>query len=208
MNRFKKPFSRTPREQLWLVVKKCNWSWEMRSLFKIFLTFSRIGALTFGGGYSMLPMFQRELVEKNKWLSEEELADYYSISQCLPGIIAVNTASLAGYKHKGRAGGIAASLGVIFPSIVIILIIAAFLSNFSDIPIVQHAFAGIRVCVSVLIINTVIKLWKHAVTDKASLVIFIIVFAASLFTGLPTVVLIVAAGAVGIGLMAIRGIAG
>lgn len=176
----------------------------MRELIKLFLIFARVGALTFGGGYSMLPMFQRELVEKNGWLTEEELTDYYSISQCLPGIIAVNTSALAGYRHKGRAGGIAAALGVIFPSVVIILAIAALISNFSDLPAVQHAFAGIRVCVSVLIINTVVKLWKHAIADKISIVIFLLVFAASLFTNLPTVVLIVAAGVVGIGIMAIR----
>ena len=152
----------------------------------------------------MLPMFQRELVEKTGWLTEAELTDYYSISQCIPGIIAVNTATLAGYKCKGRAGGLAAAFGVIFPSIVIILIIAAFISNFSDIPAVQNAFAGIRVCVCVLIVNTVIKLWKHAVVDRISLAIFILIFAASVFTSLPAAVLVVAAGAVGIGFKAIR----
>ena len=176
----------------------------MHPLIKLFLTFSRIGVCTFGGGYSMLPMFQRELVDKNGWLTAEELTDYYSVSQCLPGIIAVNTSTLAGYKRAGRAGGIAAALGVIFPSIAIILIIAAFISNFAEIPAVQHAFAGIRVCVCVLIINTVVRLWKHAVTDKLTLVIFIAVFAASVFTSLPAAALVAAAGAVGLGIAALR----
>lgn len=176
----------------------------MRPFIKIFLIFARIGVCTFGGGYSMLPMFQRELVEANGWLTENELADYYSVSQCIPGIIAVNTAALAGYKYKGRMGGIVAVIGVIFPSIAIILFIAAFISNFSGIKIVQNAFAGIRVCVCVLIINTVIKLWKHAVTDKFTLIIFVLIFSASVFTSLPAALLVIAAGMAGIALMTVR----
>ena len=176
----------------------------MKKYLKIFITFARIGVLTFGGGYSMLPMFQRDLVEKNKWITEKELTDFFSVSQCVPGIIAVNTSIFAGHRYGGRAGGITAALGMISPSIAIILIIAAFITRFSDIPAVQHAFAGIRVCVCVLIINTVIKLWKSAVVDKAALCIFIVVFAVSVFTNFPVAILVVASGVVGIGLMALR----
>ena len=180
----------------------------MRQLVKIFLTFARIGVFTFGGGYSMLPMFRRELVEKHGWLTDEELTDYYSVAQCIPGIIAVNTSALAGYKQKSRAGGLAAVAGIITPSILIILTIAAFISNFSDIPAVKNAFAGIRVCVCVLIINTVVKLWKSAVVDRLTLAIFIAVFGVSAFTSLPAAVLVVAAGIVGIGFKAVRRAAG
>ena len=176
----------------------------MRQFIKIFLTFARIGAFTFGGGYSMLPMFQRDLVEKNGWLTETEMTDFFSVSQCLPGIIAVNTSVFVGHKQAGRAGGIAAALGIITPSIAIIMIIAAFITRFSDIPAVQNAFAGIRACVCVLIINTIIKLWKSAIVDKISLLIFAVVFAVSFFTSLPVAVLVVAAGAVGIGIKALR----
>jgi len=176
----------------------------MRELIKIYLTFARIGVFTFGGGYSMLPMFQRDLIEKNGWLTEKELTDYFSISQCLPGIIAVNTSMLIGYKQRGRAGGIAAALGMVSPSIIIILIIASFINRFSDIPAVQHAFAGIRACVCVLIINTTIKLWKSAIVDKAALAIFIVIFAVSFFTSFPVAILIVAAGVAGIGINALR----
>lgn len=176
----------------------------MRELIKMYLTFARIGVMTFGGGYSMLPMFQRELVEKNSWITDGELTDYYSVSQCVPGIIAVNTSTLAGYKHRGRAGGVAAALGMISPSIIIILVIAAFISNFSDIAAVQHAFAGIRVCVCVLIINTVIKLWKAAVTDKISLIVFLLVFGVSILTNLSAAILVVASGLIGIGWKFIR----
>ena len=176
----------------------------MRELIKIYLTFARIGVFTFGGGYSMLPMFQRDLIEKNGWLTDKEMTDYFSISQCLPGIIAVNTSMLVGYKKNGRAGGIAAALGMVSPSIIIILIIAAFINRFSDIPAVQHAFAGIRACVCVLIINTTIKLWKSAIVDKATLAIFIVIFTVSFFTSFPVAILIVAAGASGIGINALR----
>ncbi|MFR8165798.1 MAG: chromate transporter [Enterocloster sp.] len=133
----------------------------MNKLLDLFLTFARIGGLTFGGGYAMLPMLQKEVVEKRGWASEEELMDYYAIGQCTPGIIAVNTATFVGQKTAGIAGGIIATLGVVFPSPIIITIIAAFIQNFSDLAIVQNAFAGIRVCVCVPIFNAVVKLWKN-----------------------------------------------
>ena len=132
----------------------------MNEYLDLFLTFARIGGLTFGGGYAMLPMLQREVVEKRGWATEGELMDYYAIGQCTPGIIAVNTATFIGHKNKGILGGIIATLGVVFPSLVIITIIAAFISNFAELAVVQNAFAGIRVCVCVLILNAVIKLWK------------------------------------------------
>jgi len=163
-----------------------------------------IGAFTFGGGYSMLPMFKRELVEKNGWLSDNEMTDIFSVGQCLPGVIAINTSVFVGYRQKGVPGSIVAALGVSFPSVVIILIIAAFISNFADIPVVQSAFAGIRVCVSVLILNTVIKLWKQAIADKLAIVIFSVVFLISVFTNVQVAILVVAAGAAGIAISALR----
>jgi len=172
---------------------------------KLLFSFSYIGVFTFGGGYSMLPMFQRVLVEKNKWLAEEELTDLFSISQCLPGIIAANTAVFVGYKQKGILGGIAAALGVALPSLIIILAIAASLSHFTDIPIVQKAFTGLRVCVSVLIINVVIKLRKHSVIDIASALVFAAVFLVSVFKLLPIAFIVVLAGLCGIIITMLRG---
>lgn len=153
----------------------------MNIYLNIFLTFARIGGLTFGGGYTMLPIIQKEIVEKKKWVSAEDVLDYYAIGQCLPGIIAVNTAIFIGNKKKGVLGGIAAALGVVFPSLIIIMIIAAFLTNFSHIPAVQNAFAGIRVCVCVLVFNAVLKLWKKAVIDAPTAIIFTVVFLAAYF---------------------------
>lgn len=148
----------------------------MKKLLDMFFTFARIGSLTFGGGYAMLPMLQREVVEKQHWATEEELADYYAIGQCTPGIIAVNTATFIGYRQAGVIGGIFATLGVVFPSLVIITLIAAFLTNFAELKVVQYAFEGIRVCVCVLIFNAVQKLWKKSVVDQATTVIFLLVF--------------------------------
>ena len=170
----------------------------MKELFDLFLTFCRIGGLTFGGGYAMLPMLQRECVEKKGWVTENELMDYYSVGQCLPGMIAVNTATFVGNKVHGVAGGIFASVGVIFPSLIIIMIIAAVLQAFAHYPIVQNAFAGIRVGVCVLILNSIIKLFKKAIIDKWTLIIFIAVFVGALFIDVSPIVFVVAAGIAGI----------
>lgn len=135
----------------------------MSELWALYRSFFTIGALTFGGGYAMLPMLERELVEKRKWVTQEEILNYFAIGQCTPGVIAVNTATFIGYKRKKVIGGVAATLGVISPSIVIIVCIAALLSNFMDILWVQHAFAGIRVAVCALILASVVKLFKSNV---------------------------------------------
>ena len=132
----------------------------MKLLWDLYRSFFMIGAMTFGGGYAMLPMLEREIVAKRQWSTQEEILDYFAIGQCTPGIIAVNTATFVGYKKGGVAGGIAATLGVISPSLVIITIIAMVLQHFMDIVWVQHAFAGIRVAVCALIVSSVIKLAK------------------------------------------------
>ena len=166
----------------------------MNEYLDLFLTFARIGGLTFGGGYAMLPILQREVVEKRGWATEGELMDYYAVGQCTPGIIAVNTATFIGYKNKGTLGGTIATLGVVFPSLIIITIIAAFISNFAELAVVQNAFAGIRVCVCVLIFNAVVKLWKKAVVDAPTMVIFLLVFLGSvIFSASPILFVIVSA---------------
>ncbi|MGI6199204.1 MAG: chromate transporter [Christensenellales bacterium] len=170
----------------------------MRELWRLFITFCRIGGLTFGGGYAMLPMLQREVVEKYHWATESELMDYYAIGQCTPGIIAVNTATFIGHKCKGVAGGFVATLGVVFPSLVIISVIAAFLQNFSDIQWIQHAFAGIRVAVAMLVLTAVMKLWKKAIVDIPTLVIFLVTFGVMLFVNISPVYLIVLAALAGV----------
>ena len=159
-------------------------------LLSLFLSFAKVGVMTFGGGYAMIPILEREIVENRKWASSEELMDYYAVGQCTPGVIAVNTATFIGYKVAGPTGGVAATLGVVFPSVVIICLIAGILTNFADIPAVKSAFTAIRVCVCVLIFNAVVKPWKGAVKDKAGLVLFLIVFVLSLFFDISPVVFV------------------
>lgn len=170
----------------------------MKQLWKLFLAFARVGVMTFGGGYAMIPILEREIVDRHGWATEEELMDYYAVGQCTPGVIAVNTATFIGYKVAGTVGGVVATLGVIFPSVVIITLIAGILTNFADVPAVKSAFAGIRVCVCVLIFNAVLKLWKKAVVDKITLVLFLGVFLLSVFFDISPIVFVVFCAAAGI----------
>ena len=171
---------------------------HMPVLLELFLLFAEIGATTFGGGYAMLPILQRELVEKRHWTTEEQLMDYYAIGQCTPGIIAVNTATFIGNTKAGMIGGIVATLGVVSPSVVIITLISIFLQNFADLSIVKHAFNGIRAAVCVLIMDSVIKLGKKSIRDLWGWVIFLCVLLASLLSGISPVLLVVLSGVAGI----------
>lgn len=170
----------------------------MKELFEIFFTSLKIGSMTFGGGYAMLPILQREVVEKKKWNTESEILDFYALAQCLPGIIMVNTLTFVGQKKRGKVGAVVSALGAVTPSFVIISVIATLLTAFADLPVVQNAFAGIRVCVCVLIFNAVLKLWKSAVIDGKCLIIYIIVALGSLALDITPVAFVVGAAAVGI----------
>jgi chromate transporter len=168
------------------------------SLWTLFWVMAKIGVMTFGGGYAMLPILQRELVENRHWATDEDLANYFAIGQCTPGVIAVNTSTFIGYKMHGVIGGIVATLGEVFPSLCIITALAGLISNFSDNLYVQKAFIGIRVCVCVLIFNAVVKLYKGAVKGKLTFIIFLVVALLSTFTGVSPVLIVVADMAFGI----------
>lgn len=170
----------------------------MAELWKLFVSFVKIGAVTFGGGYAMMPILQHEVAEDRSWVTEAEILDYYAMSQCLPGIIMINISIFIGRKRGGVAGGIVAALGAIFPSLVVITLIASFLTAFSDVPTVNNAFAGIRVCVLVLVIDAVMKLWKKSVVDAYCLVIFLLVCLGSFFTDISPIVFVVVAAVAGI----------
>lgn len=170
----------------------------MRELLELFLTFAKVGVMTFGGGYAMIPILEREVVDKRGWATGEELMDYYAVGQCTPGVIAVNTATFIGRKRAGVPGGIAATVGVVLPSLIIICVIAGILTNFADNPAVKSAFAGIRVCVCVLIFNAVVKLWKKAVPDKAALVLCLAVFILSMILDVSPAVFVVLCASAGI----------
>ena len=170
----------------------------------LFLTFARMGAVTFGGGYAMLPILQREVVEKHGWATEDELMDYYAIGQCTPGVIAVNTATFIGYKINGLSGAVMATAGIIFPSLVIITIIAAFIQQFAHLTIVQNAFSGIRIAVCALVLQAVLKLARKGVVDIPTGVILVATFIAVAFLGISPVIMVVIAAAAGILLGLIR----
>ena len=175
----------------------------MKELLELYWTFVRIGLVTFGGGYAMLPILERELVDKRHWTTMDELRDYFSIGQCTPGIIAMNVSTFIGEKRNGVKGAIAASVGFLTGPVILILLIAMFISNFANLEVVQHAFAGIRVCVCVLILQAVLRLWKSSVVDPVALVIYIVVFALHAFSGvlpvkIPAAVLVILAGVAGV----------
>ena len=177
----------------------------MKLLMEMFLTFAKVGVMTFGGGYAMLPILQREVVENKGWATEEELMDYFAIGQCTPGVIAVNTATFIGQKFKGFWGAVFATVGVVFPSLVIISLLAGVIEAFSHIIWVQHAFGGIRVCVCVLITNAVVKLFKKAVVDVLTMVIFLAVCLGSILLDVSPVIFVVIAAFAGIILKALGG---
>ena len=183
----------------------------MKDLLDLYWVYLKIGCVNFGGGYAMLPLLERELVNKRGWTTLDELRDYFAIGQCTPGIIALNVSTFVGQKRKGVAGAIAAMLGFLTGPIAIILVIAAFLRNFAELEVVQHAFAGIRVCVCVLILQAVLRLWKSSVVDVFTLVLYLVIFALSACSGfgllpvkIPAAVLVILAGAAGLAVSLIR----
>ena len=171
---------------------------NIKTLWELFYVFAKIGGFTFGGGYAMLPILQAEVVEKRGWATEEELMDYYAIGQCTPGIIAVNTATFIGNRFGGILGGVVATLGCVFPSMVIITLIAAFIRNFAELAAVQHILGGIRAAVCVLIFSAIWKLGKKAMKGTLCWCVGILVLLASLFTSISSVWLVIAAGLCGI----------
>lgn len=177
----------------------------LRELWILFLTFAKVGVMTFGGGMAMLPILQREVVESKGWATDEELTDYFAIGQCTPGIIAVNTATFIGQKRRGIPGGIAATLGIVFPSLVIITALAGIITSFSHLEWVQNAFAGIRVCVCVLIFNATLKLWQGAVKDVWGVLLFAAVLAGSLLTDISPILFVLLAAVAGIVIRCVGG---
>ncbi len=169
-----------------------------KKLTQLYFAFFRIGAFTFGGGYAMLPMLEKEIVIKYKWATMEELMDYFAIGQCTPGIIAVNTATFVGYKEKGTLGGIAATLGVVTPSVIIISLIAKALSFFYENPIAKHAFSGIGVAVSAILIQAVVKLIKAGKFDVFTAFIALSAFLLSFVFDFSTILIIIISGVLGL----------
>ncbi len=171
---------------------------HIKELWELYASFFRMGALTFGGGYAMLPMIEREIVEKHKWATMEEVMDYYAIGQCTPGVIAVNVATFIGHKIKGILGGIVATIGVITPSVFLISIIASLLQTFYENSLVKAAFQGIGVAVCAILVQAVLKIGKAGLVDRFTWIVGVISFMTAWLFDISTIVIIVAAGVVGI----------
>ena len=170
---------------------------NMKENLKMFLIFARVGLFTFGGGYAMLPILQREVVDNQGWCTEEELTDMYAIGQCTPGVIAVNVSTYIGNKKAGPIGAIFTTLGVVFPSLVIISIIAAFLTHFAEYAVVQHAFAGIRLAICALVIKTIYGMGKKNVKDVLTALILIFTFFAVAVLQVSPVIAVIICGVLG-----------
>ena len=170
----------------------------MNEYLELFLSFSKIGILMFGGGYAMLPILEHEIIDRRKWMNEEEMLDLYALAQCTPGVIAVNTATKTGYKVKGVLGALFSTLGVILPSFIIVIIISTVLDNFSAIEAVQNVLSGIRIAACAMMVNTLIKLAKAGIKDIIGIILFIAVFLASFFLKVSPVWCVLAAIFIGI----------
>ena len=171
---------------------------KLSALLELYLTFAKIGAVTFGGGYAMLPILERELADKKGWTTSDDLLDYYAISQITPGVIAVNVSTFIGNKLCGTAGGIIATLGVVTPSIIIITLIALGISNFSSIIWVQKALKGINISVAALLTYSVFNFAKKAIKGAIPLLILLAAFIAVFFFNITSVFVILSGAALGI----------
>ena len=170
----------------------------MKELFIYYITWFKIGLFTFGGGYAILPMLDKEIVQKLQWAEKHEVMDYYAIGQSLPGIIAVNTAVFIGYKQAGVKGAVASALGVISPSMILITLVATLLSGFQEIPVVSHALSGVRIGVCALMAATIIQLGRSAVKNVIGAVICIAVFALAYFAAVNIALLVILSAVAGV----------
>lgn len=174
------------------------------TLWQLYVSFLKIGGLTFGGGLAMLPMLQREVIGKHKWVTEEELLDIYAIGQCTPGIIAINTASMIGYKRRGVIGSIVATLGEVTPSLVLITLLASILTQFEENALVQHAFGGIRVAVCALIAQSIITLYKKSIVDLPTLLLCLATVLGTVFLQLSPIVFVIVGILFGLGVQKLK----
>ncbi len=196
LNQFPSDCAKTPAVVYSTTMKDAEF--KISDLMGLFLVFFKIGAVTFGGGYAMLPMLERELAEKRNWTTRETMLDYYAIGQSTPGIIAVNVATFIGFNKAGAIGAVVATAGIVTPSIIIITIIARFIGNFSQIQWVQKAMAGINVAVAALLTKSVWDFGRKAVKNLWGLLLLLAAFVSMHFFGMGSVLVIVVSALLGI----------
>ncbi|MBQ5907665.1 MAG: chromate transporter [Treponema sp.] len=170
----------------------------MNIFLELLISFIKIGFLTIGGGYVMLPMMQSELIEKKHWITEEELLDYYAVGQSTPGIIAVNVATFVGYKKAGITGGIVATLGIISPSLIIITALAGVIQSIDQYPNVQKAMSGINVAVCALITDATLNFIKKGVKNFVTLLVLLASFLLIYYVKVPSYLIVLGAAFLGV----------
>lgn len=176
----------------------------LKELWDLYYTFAKIGTFTIGGGLAMMPMMQKELIEKEHWITEEDLIDYYAVGQSTPGIVAVNVATFVGFRQVGIIGGIVATLGMVTPSLVIIMILAGLINSISDYPVAQKALRGINVAVAALMTSVIVKFAKKTIKNIVNAVFMLISFALVFFFKVPSFYIILCALAIGVALTVIN----
>lgn len=170
---------------------------KLKQFIELYLAFVKIGTFTFGGGLAMMPIMQRELIEKRGWITEEEIIDYFAIGQSTPGIIAVNVATFVGYKRLGVLGGIIGTLGVVTPSWVIIMLLAGAISSVDKYPLAQKALKGINVAVAALLTSVIVKFSKKTIKNIWNAVFMFLAFALIYFLKVQSVWIILASLVIG-----------
>lgn len=176
----------------------------MKNFWELYLSFLNIGALMFGSGYTMLPLLTREVVEKRNWITQEELLDAFALSQCVPGVIAINTAVMIGNKRGGWGGAVAALLGIMTAPILAILLVATVLMQFWNNPVMVSAFNGVRVAVAAVITSAVISLIRANVKDWLGIALCIAGFVMIALAHISPIFVVLMAVAVGLVLWRIR----
>ncbi len=167
------------------------------SLWQLFATFFKTGLFTFGGGYAMIAILQEELVDKKKWITNQDMLDMIVVAESTPGVIAVNTATSVGYKTRGVLGAIIATLGVVLPSFLIISVLSYLIEAFQSNVWYQSAFKGIQACVTVLVVNAFTKMFKQIEHDAYNYIAFVVAFAIAAFTNFSVIYLILIGGVCG-----------
>jgi chromate transporter len=176
----------------------------MHRNLQLYFTMAKISAVSFGGGYAVLPILQRELVDKRGWVTTEDLSDISAIAQCTPGVIIVNAATYVGAQYGGSTGALCATLGILTPPMIIMSLVAAFLWPYLQNPWVRHALAGLQACVCALILHAVVKLFRSSVVDLPSFFLFAAALFLSFFTSVSPVILVLSAGLLGLGICRVK----
>lgn len=177
---------------------------KLKQFLELYYVFAKIGTFTIGGGLAMMPMIQKELIEKRHWITDDELLDYYAVGQSTPGIVAVNISTFVGYKQLGILGGIIATFGMVTPSLVIIMLLAKFINSIDDFPIVQKALKGINVAVTALLTSVVINFSKKTIKNVFNAICMMISFVVVFFLKIQSFYIILAALLIGTIITAIK----